>query len=214
MTLATFHIRQTLTVQTKVTPAPGILAYRCQLEDADAPTTSWEGLCDALDPPTRSNWRPKPAQNWVLLHRESIDGLQRWGWSGERDNFHEVKEVSEVPLTDLSNPDYRIARFDYGAHMLFDVDGQPLVVAQLDDFLMWMRCRSRAEVLEHLRGHPHASGVGQYDENMFWWTPDLETYRRAWARCLKIDPQFPSTKFPQAIRDLDLFGLREAGYVK
>lgn len=205
MTLTKFDIRQTLTVQTKVTPAQGILAYRCQLEDEDAPTTSWEGLCDALDPPTRANWRPKPAKHgWALLPTLSIEGLAKWGWCGENGEFAELKLASTQPFTDLSNSDYQLVWLDHGAHMMFDVDGQPLVVAQLDHFLLWFR--DYYKTLERLREHPHASGVGDYDEGMFRWTPDLETYRRAWARCLQIDPQCPSTKFPQAIRDLKLLG--------
>lgn len=227
MTTATFAIRQTLTVQTRVTSAPGILAYRCQLEDEDAPTTSWEGLCGALDTPTRSNWRPKTQERWVLLHVLSIEALAKWGWGGERNDFSELGAVSSTPFSDISNSDYRLVRLDPDSEMLFDDDGAPFVVAKHVWSYHWDFASGRMkDVVEHLGEHPHVTDL-QVDADpdahfskvrpsdvRYVWTPDLETYRRAWARCLKLEGPYPSAHFSKAIRDLDLLGLVEIGCAK
>lgn len=221
-----FQIHQTLTVETKSTPAPGILAYRCQLEDADAPSSSWEGLCDATDPPQRANWCPKPKQPWVCLHVLSIEALAKWGWSGQHGDHEELKLQSTKPFTELGGHEYQLVRLDVPSHMLFDSEGFPLVVAQEVDYLHWELTRQRYDIvkaLRHLREHPHVTDLrvdqcpealpGECFDAAFRWTPDLETYRRAWAECLKIDPLCPSTKFPHSARNLDLLGLTKAGCV-
>lgn len=227
VSFAQIRIRQTLTVRTVETTAPGILAYRCQLEDEDAPTTSWEGLCDALDTPSRSNWRPKSEQMWRLLHVSSLAAIAEWGWSGENNDFVDLKRVSETPFTDLYSDEHQLVRLDPATEMLFNAKGAPLVVAQRADYIWWELHFRRYDIkatAKHLREHPHAFGVeinkcpeaepGEHIDVSFTWRPDIETYRRAWKQCLDYGSRAPSTEFPRAVRDLDLLGLRAAGCMR
>jgi hypothetical protein len=200
MTITTLKIRQTLSIETRPTAAPGILAYRCRLEDDHVETRVWEGLCDEDHLPSRTEFRPKLRQRWEVHFKRDIESVAARGWQ----NGTPLRESSATPFRDL-NPalgewTHQLVRLDLDANMLFDVDGLPLVVAQDIDAHLW---RTTSE-------------DGRYDREFFdfRWVPDLATYRRAWARCLETDCKFPSTMFARAVYDLDLLGLRAAGCMR
>lgn len=210
-----YTLRHTLTVQWRATKAPGVLAYRVELWDADGLRRAWEHLSESL--PTSDDWEPR-APAWRLLHADGVAELAEWGWGGEDDAFRWERGASSTPFTDLESPQHHLVRLDAPNCMVFDELGQPLVVAEtahpcwpwdLHPYIIDV-VRARA----HLQNHPHVRGLA-LEQTMdtlemgliFRWSPDTETYRRAWAWCLEQN----SSTLARAVAALDLLGLAAAG---
>jgi hypothetical protein len=221
-----YDIRQTLSVLTRPTKVPGLLAYQCQMEDESAPTISWEGISETAPTPAGQRPRPPKERQWVLVEAGVLEEVAEWGFAGNPEHqFACWKRVSQSPFTDLDNEDYVLVRLDIDAHMVFDITGQPLPVALDTSFWVTHTNFNIARAHTHLKGHPHVADLTHHWEHLddedeeggeraerldFRWKPDAETYRRAWARCLEFNDGFPSCRFQRAVFELDLLGLREA----
>lgn len=212
-----YNLRPTFTITWAPTAVPNLLAYHVLVQDAEGQSRTWEHLSHEL--PTIHNWTPQ-APNWMLLSLEGLAEFAQWGWDGEEGAFLWRQGVSRTPWSDRASSQYRLVRLDPLNNMLFDEQGEPLVVAQsVMEFpdggllLSGVQLFNREEMsrldLAALRAHPHVSDWTYGQALSFRWTPDLETYRRAWAKCRELNPQNPGIEFCRAIRVLGLLDSKQ-----
>lgn len=229
MSVQSYSIRQNLTVDTRLTSARGLVAYRCRLEDENAPTRAWEGLCSIGDMPNPRNFEPLLGEDsdWGLLPLSCLNEVIEHGYDGKTGECRYWSQVSPKPYTDLHSEVFRLVRRDSKARMLFDSLGEPFPLPQKFQVYRSGRYDMR-KLYEHLRSHEHAVNVGhdqdwdarpdEFFDVSFTWAPDLLTYRRAWEWCLKLHDQNPKQPpesfFFIAVEELGLLGLRKAGCLK
>lgn len=222
-----YEIHQSLSVDVR-SVAPDhlvyrdLLVYRCVLRE-DGDVREWEGF--ASEPPTPRLHRPPGGDGWRLVSKTTLDLVQEWGFMGETGDGTPWNGVSKRPYSQFDDETQTLVRVDGLGHMVFDAEDRPLPVGDLIDYIEGGLHDERydlARAFAILEKHPHVRAL-QHEEIPHYnrtetqtaglscrWVPDAETYRRAWAQCLAIDSGYPSTKFPQAVRELDLLGLRAA----
>jgi hypothetical protein len=233
------EIRQTLTVELAPAGIEGVLAYTCKKEEGPK-TEEWEGFCNVGDEPNPKNLHPwardESHRVWHVIPQPLLDHLARWGWEGETGDFLCWKTMGSDHFF-FDAPHHPLVLVDQDCHMLFDAFKQPLPVGMRADYIEWQFDDATYDLdnaMRHLRSHPHVKDLsreripsynaddGRTESMSFTWCPDIETYRKAWAQCLVYADGFPSpislrrsaTKFPRAVRDLDLLGLKVAGCTK
>lgn len=230
-------IRQTLSVSAEPTSVPGVFVYLCVLHDQEARTKEeWSGLCLEGNFPSPKLHRPTARTGegeWFLVDKELLKEISTWGWGGQEDDYACWNTFIETnPYVDVVAPtsdSMQLVLVDTSAHMVFDGNLQPLPVAQRVDYVSWgfdNRTYDLDKAFDILKDNPHVSGLqrsriphynqdaGRDETLSFTWTPDAETYRRAWECCKTLSTEYPSTRFAEATFKLDLFGLRAGGAAK
>lgn len=208
-----------------------LVAYRCELTDEQdsANKQVWEGITEKDNLPSQENQMPSTRYGCVLK-KDAIEKARIYGWSSFSGNFEMTDNISDQPFTNLDNENYERILLKHDCHMLFDASGKVLPVAKHLDYMSGYINNSKYDLkiaLEHLKKHPHVRFKNDTDEILdipyynaekhkskyldFMWTPDQETYARAWDLCKKSKVKYPSTYIVEAMYDLDLLGLTECG---
>lgn len=169
-----------------------------------------------------------------LVSPEFLDFAQRFGYSVamDKDDDH-WKKIKQSPID--APDDWVLVRNDRSNHMLFDIDGRPLPIALRYDYMDGMiqdGCYDIERMVEFLRPHrqiypmreddwievlnvPYYSvseGCSKYCRFIF--SPTQEQMIAIWEEAKRIGCNYPSTNLREAMFNLDLIGLREAGISK
>lgn len=164
--------------------------------------------------------------------------LRRHGWIDNQKLYEGFREVTDPYARFLAGTAVPgdLLVVDGSANMVFDVEGQPLPVAILFNYIeaqMDNRSYDLKKALAILKARPDVRFVLQdrwgaadevqsipgYNQSKgrtscltFVWMPSVEDYRRMWARCQEYEGRsHPSCSRYQAVFDLDLLGLRAGG---
>lgn len=180
------------------------------------------------DQPTLKN--KQPLSGWPLLTKAQIEELARYGWAGKKNDFDSWDHLCETPFDDIDKEEFRLINVNQNCDMLFDEKNLALPVGSFVDYILWHMDNTVYNLRlahKHLKTHPHVYDLSDVEEILYYnqgekrkkcisfiWSPDVETYRKAWETCLEMDTKYPSTKFPKAVFHLDLLGLRKIGAAK
>jgi hypothetical protein len=218
----------------KDTPVKGIKAYRLQSDDTIFGKSKSEGFVEEEDIQNLKQGQSLiKSTNWILANKKFLDHLQKWGYAGEDDEYTIWSEIKyDKFFSQLGNKNKTMV-FEYDdAHMIFDINMEPLPVAVFCEYIqsnidncsydlqkalkilgarkdVYLVSSNKVEPIPYYNAEP-----GRSEYIPFWWRPSVKDYRKMWKLCKKLSKEFPSCEMHQAIFELDLLGLRKGGAAK
>lgn len=150
---------------------------------------------------------------WVLLPQAALSEIAMWGYSGKDGSFAPWSKVSKKPFDDIMHKNNKIlvrdCQYDY---TIFDTNDEHLVVGMycscIDGYDSNKFNIERAHKILSQRKDVHSlSSSGGYIKTIsFFWSPDVDTYRKMMRKVVNR-----SLDEHKVIFDLDLLGLRAGG---
>lgn len=229
--------------------APGVSAYKLQdVFSGKDEVPAWcqnlldgkvkQGLVKTGELQKFANGKVQELKNdarYYLVPKEYLTLAQQQGFTAAEDDKELLKLLSEVNANPMEAPeDWAVVAMDYGSHMLFDVQGNPLPVGLFYDYSSGL-ARDGAyfmdKLVPYLQSHPQVhpyrgkhiqcESVPYYNVSpgcskfaTFVFAPTFDQMQAMWACAKKLNPKYPSTVLHEAVFELDLLGLRAAGIAR
>lgn len=173
--------------------------------------------------------------HYYLVPQDYLAMVQEQGFSAADSDKEMLNQLASVNNNPMAVPeDWAVVSMDYGSHMLFDVQGNPLPTGLFYDYSSGL-ARDGAyfmdKLVPYLQSHPQVhpyrgkpiqcESVPHYNVSpgcskfaTFVFAPTFDQMQAMWACAKKLNPKYPSTVLHEAVFELDLLGLRAAGIAR